>query len=62
MTYKGFNAKIEFDAEDQIFVGRIIGIHDVVGFHSDNVAGLEAAFKDAVNDYVDAAAKFTLAP
>ena len=35
MTYKGFSARVEFDAEDRIFVGRIAGIRDVVGFHSE---------------------------
>ena len=57
MTYKGFDAKVEFDEDDQIFVGRIVGIRDVVGFHSDTVAGLEAAFHETVNDYVAVIAK-----
>ena len=54
MTYKGFSARIEFDAEDRIFVGRIAGIRDVVGFHAETVAGLEKAFHETVNDYVKA--------
>ena len=54
MTYKGFNARVEFDADDQIFVGRIIGVTDIVSFHSHTVAGLEAAFRETVNDYVRA--------
>ena len=35
MKYKGYIAKVEFDAEDRIFVGHIIGTRDVVGFHGD---------------------------
>jgi predicted HicB family RNase H-like nuclease len=32
MTHKGYAARVEFDAEDHIFVGRVIGIRDVICF------------------------------
>ncbi len=51
MTYEGYSARIEFDPEDRIFVGHIAGINDVIGFHADNVSDLEAAFREAVDDY-----------
>jgi predicted HicB family RNase H-like nuclease len=57
MGYKGYAARIEFDAEDEIFAGRIAGIRDVIGFHADNVADLKDAFHEAVDDYLDACAK-----
>ena len=56
MTYKGFSARVEFDAADRIFVGRIAGIRDVVGFHAETVSGLEKAFHETVNDYLKACA------
>lgn len=56
MVYKGYAARIEFDAEDEIFTGRIAGISDVVGFHADTVPGLIAAFHEAVDDYVETCA------
>jgi predicted HicB family RNase H-like nuclease len=52
MVYKGFGALIQFDGEDEIFTGRIAGIQDVIGFHADSVAGLKAAFREAVDDYL----------
>ncbi len=57
MTYEGFSARIEYDDEDGIFVGRIAGIDDVVGFHADTVEGLRSAFHEAVDDYVETCAK-----
>ena len=54
LTYKGYSARVEFDAEDRIFAGRIAGIRDIVGFHAETVTGLEKAFREAVNDYVRA--------
>ena len=50
LTYKGYSARVEFDAEDRIFAGRIAGIRDIVGFHAETVTGLEKAFREAVND------------
>ena len=57
MTYKGYAARIEFDAEDRIFFGRLTGIRDIVTFHGETVNELEAAFKEAVDDYLATCAK-----
>ena len=32
MTYKGYTAQMEFDAEDKIIVGRVID--DIITFHA----------------------------
>lgn len=52
LKYKGYQARIVFDAEDEIFVGRVLGINDIVGFHSDTASGLKSAFAEAVDDYL----------
>ena len=52
MTPKGYSAWIEFDAEDRIFCGCIVGIRDIVTFHGETVDELEKAFKEAVDDYL----------
>ena len=62
MSYKGYAARIQFDAQDEIFFGRLAGIDDVIGFHSDSVGGLKAAFQEAVDDYVETCAKTGKAP
>ena len=54
MTYKGYAARVEFDAEDHIFVGHIIGIRDIVGFHGKTVNELENSFQEAVDGYLSA--------
>ena len=33
VTYKGYAARVEFDAQGRIFFGRIAGIRDIVSFH-----------------------------
>ena len=57
MIYKGQIARIEFTEADGLFLGRLLGINDVVGFHADNVPGLHAAFEEAVDDYLETCAK-----
>jgi predicted HicB family RNase H-like nuclease len=54
LTYKGYTARIDFDDRDNIFVGRLLGIKDVIAFHADNVTDLREAFIEAVDDYLEA--------
>lgn len=62
MTYKGYTARVEFDDRDNIFVGRLLGIRDIVGFHADNVTDLRTAFEEAVDDYLEACKEIGKSP
>jgi predicted HicB family RNase H-like nuclease len=62
MSYKGYSARVEYDDEDSIFVGRIAGIRDGVGFHADSVAELREAFHEAVEDYLETCARIGKEP
>jgi predicted HicB family RNase H-like nuclease len=53
IRYKGYSARVDYDADDEVFVGRIAGIDDIVGFHGDTVEGLKSAFREAVDDYIE---------
>lgn len=57
MTFKGYTARVEIDDRNNILVGHLLGVRDVVGFHADDVTGLRAAFEEAVNDYLETCAK-----
>ena len=62
MTYKGFAARVEYSEEDGCFVGHIVGIRDVIGFHGESVAELRAAFAEAVDDYLKTCKKLKQEP
>jgi predicted HicB family RNase H-like nuclease len=62
LNYKGYAAKLEYDADDRIFVGHIAGIKDIVGFHGTNVNELEEAFTQAVDSYLMACEQLGEAP
>ncbi|MCG8293516.1 MULTISPECIES: type II toxin-antitoxin system HicB family antitoxin [Pseudomonas] len=53
MNYRGYSARIEYSDEDQLLIGHIAGIRDVIGFHGESVAELRQAFEEAVDDYLD---------
>ncbi|TJW30566.1 MAG: type II toxin-antitoxin system HicB family antitoxin, partial [Mesorhizobium sp.] len=62
MTYRGYSARVDYDDDDEIFFGRIAGIRDGVSFHAETVAGLKAAFHEAVDDYIETCAKIGKSP
>ncbi len=62
LTFKGYTARIDFDDRDNILVGRLLGINDVIAFHADNVNDLREAFEEAVDDYLEACAAIGKSP
>jgi predicted HicB family RNase H-like nuclease len=62
MTHKGYSARIDYDDRDGIFVGRVLGIDDIIGFHAESVAELRNAFTEAVDDYITSCAKLGKQP
>lgn len=50
--YKGYSGSIEFDEEDMVFHGRIIGIRDIVTFEAESAEELVRSFHDSVDDYL----------
>lgn len=61
-TYKGFLASVEFSAEDNLLVGKIVGIDSLVLFSAENVANLKTEFKKAVDEYLDDCELLGVAP
>ncbi len=54
MIYNGYTARMEFDTDDKIIVGRVVDIDDIITFHGTSVAEFETAFKAAVDSYIHA--------
>jgi predicted HicB family RNase H-like nuclease len=52
MTHKGYTARVEYDERDNLFVGRILGIRNIISFHGETVVQLRSEFELAVKDYL----------
>jgi predicted HicB family RNase H-like nuclease len=57
MEYNGYRGAVHYSAEDGVFFGKVLGIADLVNFEGDDVRGLERAFREAVDDYLELCAK-----
>lgn len=54
LEYQSYYASIQFSAEDDVFHGKLLGIDDLVIFEGTSVKELKRAFREAVDDYVEA--------
>ena len=52
LEYKGYKASIKFDDEDQIIIGRVLDIDDIIIFHGESVPQFEKAFHQSINSYM----------
>lgn len=62
MSYGGYSAAVEYDGDDEVFSGRILGIADHISFHAETVEQLKAAFHEAVDDYLETCRKLGKQP
>lgn len=52
IQYKDYIGSVHFNAEDEVFFGKIEGIEDLVSFEGSSVDELKQAFIDSVEDYI----------
>ena len=52
LLYKDFIGSAHFNADDDVFFGKIEGIPDLITFEGNTAAELRNAFQEAVDDYV----------
>lgn len=52
MKFKSYHGSIEFSIEDDCLHGRLLGIDDIITYEGNSVNEIKAAFKEAVNDYL----------
>ncbi len=53
MTYKGYTAKIEYDAECDCFLGEVLDLNDIITFSGSSPDELKQALKDSVDAYIE---------
>jgi predicted HicB family RNase H-like nuclease len=52
LEHKGYVGSVEFNADDKVFYGKILGIKDLVTFEGESVSELEHAFQEMIEDYL----------
>lgn len=51
--YKGYSGEYEVCFETRVCVGKVTGIKDIVIFESENKEGVQKAFEESVDDYLE---------
>ena len=51
--HKGYEGRVEFDAEAKIFHGEVVGTRDIITFIGKSSEEVEAAFRDSIDDYLE---------
>lgn len=62
MEYKGYHAKVEYSDEDKTFVGRVLGVNDVLVFEGDTVQEITEMFHNSIDDYLAVCAEIGKKP
>jgi predicted HicB family RNase H-like nuclease len=50
--YQGYLGRAEYDADDDSFHGELLGVRDVITFVGKTPKGLQKAFEESVDDYL----------
>lgn len=53
LKHKGYAGVVEFDAEDHLFHGRVVGLLDVLSSRGRSVRELEKDFRETIDEYLD---------
>ncbi len=53
LKHKDFIGSVHFNADDEIFYGKIEGINDLISFEGRSVKELLSSFREAVDDYIN---------
>lgn len=52
MKYRGYTARIDYDADNNILIGVVVGMKETLRFHGASVDELRADFEFAVDHYL----------
>lgn len=52
IEYKGYIARVEYSAEDELLVGTVVGIEDSLSFHGETAMEMKAALKETIDGYL----------
>ena len=53
LNHKGYQGSVQFSEEDRVFHGKVEFIRSLISYEGTDVDGLETAFREAVDDYLE---------
>lgn len=62
LSYKGYHATIEYDADDGLLVGTVFGIRDTLVFHGTSIPEIAETFHDCIDTYLQVCEEQGISP
>lgn len=62
LSYKGYTGTIEFDIEEKVLFGKVIGIKGLISYEGVSGEDLENDFKEAIDEYLEDCTSLGLKP
>ncbi|MDQ2783943.1 MAG: type II toxin-antitoxin system HicB family antitoxin [Chloroflexota bacterium] len=62
LTYKGYTADVEYDAQEGILYGHVLDLRDTITFQSENAAEIVDEFHLSVDEYLSFCAEQGIEP
>ena len=62
LKYRGYHGQIEFSAEDNLFIGHVIGIQDSLNFHGSSIDEITSSFHVCIDGYLEMCKTYGRAP
>ena len=53
VEYKGYIGSIEYEPEDAIYYGELLGIKDIVLYEGEDIQALYKDYIEAIDDYIE---------
>lgn len=52
IQYCGHEASVVYESGDDLLVGRVLHIQDIIAFHGTSIVEIKTAFEEAIDDYM----------
>ena len=62
MEYKGYIGSVEFSESDELFFGKVLGIHALISYEGSNAKELIEDFHEAVEAYLEMCQEMEVEP
>ena len=53
LKHRGYFGTIQYSEEDDLLIGKVVGIRDSITYHGDTLAGLKRDFQEAIDYYLE---------
>lgn len=62
MEYKSYHGTVEYSEDDNLLMGKVVGVRDVLAYHGSSVQEIRQAFQSCIDGYLEMCEEFGRTP